>query len=363
MKYSIIIPFHSNQKLLEICVHSLSSTVPMDTEIIIVANNYGIEVLNLPIPKQCTVLNVGRPLYYPRAVNLGVQRAKGEYVILIDADICVRPGWLDAFASAFEKYSDLGGCSAKMLDPFDGRIKEFGIGFTGYNFPHPFTGRLESDPLVSQDREVQAFCSALSMYRRDVYIEIGGMDERLVDGYSDIDICLRLHKHGLRTYVIADAVGYHHGSSTPDSGMSAYLRADTKGYFMAHGGRQCKIDMDQYFQLAFQEIQLQFAAEYFMVDLSTIADYQHHYDLISQLGMFRWTDSYRLPARTRDSCHIPLYTWLDDNIRRRPEPICFFTDDFRALQCNHIWKELRNCEKDFVIDRNANLFSLQEIAQ
>lgn len=361
MKYSIIIPYHSNMSLLNTCIQAVIRTIPKDTEIIIIANNDNPKELDINTPEPCRVIKVNKSLYYPRAVNLGVREACGEYIILMDADICVRHGWLEAFATAFEKYPDLGGCSAKMLDPFDGSVKEFGIGFTGYNFPHPFTGRSEEFDLVHYDREVQAFCSALSMYKRTVYLEAGGMDEQLVDGYSDIDLCLRIRERGLHTYVIADAVAYHYGSSTLGSGMSAHLRADTKGYFMLRHGSLCQVDMDTYYQLAVCKSHICFAPEYFLADFTTIADSQWHHNLFSQLGRFEWAGIFRLPVGTRDAAHISLYTYLDDNIRRRPQPICYFVDDFRALRNNRIWHELRDCRQDLVIDRNANILSLGEI--
>lgn len=360
MKYSIIIPYHSNRNLLNTCIQAVTRTIPKDVEIIIVANNDNPEELGLHMQGQCRVIEVNRSLYYPRAVNLGAQEARGEYIVLMDADICVRQGWLEAFATAFEKYPNIGGCSAKMLDPFDGSVKEFGIGFTGYNFPHPFAGRDEEYSLVCCDREVQAFCSALSMYKRTVYLEAGGMDEQLVDGYSDIDLCLRLRQRGLRTYVISNAIAYHYGSSTSGSGMSAHLRADTKGCFMSRHGSLCQVDIDTYYRLAFCQ-GFRFAPEYFLADFTTIADRQRHYALFSQLGRFEWSGVYRLPAERRDSSHIPLYTRLDDNIRRRPQPICYFVDDFRALRSNRIWHELRACGEDLVIDRNANLLLFREV--
>lgn len=361
MKYSIIIPYHSNRSLLNTCIQAVIRTIPEDAEIIVVANNDNPEELDIRIPAQCKTLKVNKSLYYPRAVNLGAQEAQGEYIVLMDADICVRQGWLEAFAAAFEKYPNTGGCSAKMLDPFDGSVKEFGIGFTGYNFPHPFAGRSEEFDLVCCDREVQAFCSALSMYKRTAYLEAGGMDEQLVDGYSDIDLCLRLHEQGLRTYVIANAVAYHYGSSTLGSGMSAHLRADTKGRFMLRRGDLCRTDMDMYYRLAFSNAHLRFAPEYLLADFTTIADSQRHYNLFSQLGHFQWTGTYRLPAVRRDTAHISLYTLLDDNIRRRPQPVCYFVDDFCALRHNRIWHDLRDCGEDLIIDRNANVLSLQEV--
>ena len=38
-KYSIVIPYHSNHLLLTNCISSLIKTIPVETEIIIVANN------------------------------------------------------------------------------------------------------------------------------------------------------------------------------------------------------------------------------------------------------------------------------------------------------------------------------------
>lgn len=361
MKYSIIIPYHSNKMLLYLCVNTLLKTIPEDVEVIVVANNNNPEELEIKLPGCCTLLKFNDSMYYPRAVNLGVSAAHGEYVVLMDADICVRPGWLEGLSTIFDIYPNVGGCSAKMLDPFDGCVKEFGIAYTGYNFPHPFAGRSEDNDLVLQDREVQAFCSAASMYRRDTFLAVGGMNENLVDGYSDIDLCLRLRSAGFHTYVAAGAVVYHHGSSTHGSGMSFSLRADTKGFFMAHGGGCCQVDIDRYYKLAFQTYKKPLEPTYFLIDFTTIADYRRHYNIFTDIGGFQFTDTYRQPAQHRDAAHIPLYTWLDDNIRRHPQPICYFVDDFRTLRNNKVWSELRPYAADIVIDRNANLLSFGEI--
>jgi hypothetical protein len=199
------------------------------------------------------------------------------------------------------------------------------------------------------------------MYRRDVFLELGGIDELLIDGYSDIDFCLRLHEHGLRTYVAANAVVFHHGSSTKGSGMSTHLRADTKGLFMAQNGRRCSVDMDKYFHLAFQAHQESLQESYYLIDFTTVADKQWHYDLFSQIAKISWSDVYSTPTAQRNAIHVPLYTTLDDNIRRSCQPICYFVDDFRSLQDNLIWTELRNCNEDIIVDRNANVLSFSEL--
>jgi len=358
--YSIIIPYHSNRSLLYTCISSIITTISDDTEIIIVENNDDANQLDIKVPDRCQVLRYNENLYYPKAINIGAKAAHGDFVVLVDADIFVQNGWLEALTNCFLSNPSVGGCSAKMLDPFDGSIKEFGIGYNGYNFPHPFAGRPASFQLTTQDCEVQAFCSATSIFRRDLFLEIGGLDERLVDGYSDIEFCIRLHKNGYRTYVVANALVYHHGSSTIDSGMSFHLHADTKGVFMAYHGLNCIVDMDKYFQHSFESFANQKQHDYYLIDLTTVANKRWHYDLFEKVGNIVCSGIYNRPFSQRNAKHIPLYTLIDDNLRRLCHPICYFVDDYRALRNNKIWDELRDCSLDIIIDRNANLLSFSD---
>lgn len=359
LKYSIIIPYHSNQNLLKVCLQSLLNSVPNDVEIIVVANNSNEQELQINLPDaRCRLIKVKHELFYPKAINLGVEHARGDIMIFCDADIYCTPGWFQKLTNFYNSRPDIGYCSSKLLDPADGSIIDFGIGFTAYNSPHPFKGRPADFSLVGQNIRVQAACAANSIIAKEVFIELGGFDERLVHSYSDIDLCLRLRERGLGTYCVHDSLVYHKGSSTIGSGMSNSLKGDTKGYYMALNAHRIKIDMDRYYSMAIEEqrrTKLKLSSEYYLVDLTTIADKQWHYDMFSELMKTRWTDRYNCPYRERDAVHISLYELFDSNIRNLRFPILFFTDDYRALRNNDIWCHLRDCSRDWVIDRNANI--------
>lgn len=357
-KVSIIIPYHSNRNLLDACLHSLLQSTQKDTEIILVANNSNEKELEIDLPyPQCRIIKANQELFYPKAINLGAKHAGGEILIFCDADIVCTDKCVQ---NLLKHYHDpgIGFYSAKLLDPADGSIIDFGIGFTAYNSPHPFKGRPANFPLTEKNRHVQGACSAFSMISKKLFEDIGGFDERLVHSYSDIDLCLRLREEGWKTLCVHDAIAFHKGNSTLGSGMSDSLKGDTKGQYMALNAHRIHIDMDQYYAMAIQDLLSQgytFSPAYYLIDMTTIADKQWHYDVLANLLHTQWSDLYNCPFQKRDSRYISLYECFDSNVRNIRFPILFFVDDFRSLQKNTIWKSLRNCSLDLVVDRNANV--------
>ncbi|WP_347488383.1 glycosyltransferase [Desulfoscipio sp. XC116] len=365
MIYSIIIPYHSNQILLHACLDSLISTIPDGVEIIIVANNSNPKEHSIELPyAQCRLIKVNYELFYPKAIHLGVEQAKGQYVIFCDADTVYTKGWFQALTSFYQQQEGIGYASSKLLNPYDETIIDFGIGFTEFNSPHPFRGRNKHFHLADQSFCAQAACAASSLIRKKLFIDIGGFNEKLMHSYSDIDLCLRLKEKGFSTWCINDSLVFHKGNSTYNSGMSNHLKGDTKGQYMAVCSGKIKIDMDHYFKIAADYFISQCVflhKEYYLIDFTTIADKRWHYELFEDLLNISFSDVYNRPYKVRDADHIPLYELLDSNIRQMRFPILYFVDDFRALQTNTIWKYLRDCSWDIVIDRNANILRITEI--
>ena len=56
--------------------------------------------------------------------------------------------------------------------------------------------------------------AACLLVRRQVYEEVGGLDERLKVAFNDIDFCLRLVERGYRNLWTPDAELYHHESAS-----------------------------------------------------------------------------------------------------------------------------------------------------
>lgn len=359
MKYTIIIPYHSNFALLQGCVESLINTVPITVEILIIANNPDPKMLEISdFNHRCRVVKYQEELFYPKAMNIGSQLASGDNLIFCDADTCYLPGWFEALTTFYKSNPQIGLCSSKLLYFSDETVLDYGIGFTQYNCPHPFKGRRNDSPLVSANKQVQAACTASSMISKSLFQRVGGFNELLVHSYSDIDLCLRLRKLGYSIWCVSDSLVYHKGASTIGGSMSENLKSDTKGIYTVLNANKFSIDMNYYFQQSWDYLkstELAIPKEYYFIDFSTIADKIWYRTLIMELLHIKYLEVYIKPALERDCSHIPLYETLDWNIRNLKCPLLFFVDDFRILKNNKIWTSLRDTSSDLVIDRNANI--------
>jgi GT2 family glycosyltransferase len=362
---NIIIPFHSNNNLLDICVDSILKTTPDTVGIIIVVNNSNRDYVDSIRfdSERIDILRFYENLYYPSAVNKGALHSNAEYLIFCDSDICCLPGWYESLTQLYNSNSNIGYAGVKLLDPSDKSIIDFGIFASKYNFSHPYKGRKSSFPLAIKNRKFQAICAATSMIRRDLFIDkLNGFNENLVQAYADIDLSFRLKQIGLEVWGAADACVFHQGNST-NSGMSTYLKSDAKGLLFQETPSVMQIDMQQYFSEASSYFLLnnQLMSNYLMIDMTTIADKHEHYKLIENLLNIEYYGIYNFPPKVRDIPHIRLYDFIPQNICRLRVPFIYFVDDFRSIRNNALWSSIRNISKDIIIDRNANILRYEEL--
>lgn len=365
MKYSVIIPFHSNINLLTMCTSALTQALEStECEIIIVDNNAGGSQIDPSLKKDSRykIISIEENLMYPRAINLGANYAKGDYLIFCDADTCVTGNFHVPLTKALEK-EGVGYTSAKLLNMQTDRIQEFGISSSYYNFPHPFSGRPQNFKLASEDHSPLAACAACSSIKRELFINVGGFDEELLHAYSDIDLCLRLAARGYKTVCVADAIAYHCGSSTVGSGMSANLKEDTKGIFTAKNPH-IPVQILHYLDLAchyFLNHNKLHAKEYFVLDCSTIGNPQLYIDTVLQELDLRETLRHQRPYSQRDAQQIDYLNFIPHTMRNYRVPIMYFVDSFLSFRGNSLWKACRAGYDDIVLDRHANIELLRNI--
>lgn len=365
IKYSVIVPFHSNLNLLTLCIDSLLKTLdPSKSEIIIVDNNANGSQIDpdWKLGKHCKIVTRPWNLMYPKAINLGVEYAQGEFLIFCDADICVTNQVHKALTEELA-LDGTGYASAKLLNITTGNLLEFGITSSYYNFPHPYAGRPRDFALIQKNHNPLAACAACSAIKRSLFIDVGGFDEKLVHSYSDIDLCLRLRDRQYKTVCVAEAVAYHCGASTQGSGMGASLKEDTKGIFMSKH-EHIPVQIGEYIHTACEHFLKQFRLtqkDYFILDCTTIANPETYLDtVISDLDVCE-VGRHRCPASLRDACEIDFLNFIPYQIRNYRIPLLYFVDNFLSAQGNRLWKYCRQDFDDIVIDRQANVELLRNI--
>ena len=366
MEYSLIVPHHGNQRLLGFCLDSLRRTVPNDAEIIVVLNNSDQREISIDIDEgRFTAIRIKENLGYGEAINVGARAAHGKQLVFCDNDTFYLPDWFETLAEFFLTKKNIGAASAKLLNPYNGRIVDYGIAFTKYNAPHPFMDRHSNHPLTTSARQCQAMCAAVFMINRDFFFDLGAFPADRHSYYNDIGLCLDISKAGRDCWIVADSVVYHKSSffgvqAAPYK--ESALKGDQKAQFMVTHGKDIVIDMNRYLAESFAAFLLGNAAEpgYIVIDMTNIMDRQwYHAEIRKFLNVL---DVYELPTYNRDATAISLMDHLGSNILTLNIPLIYFVDRFIALRHNHLWSRLRPRITDLVIDRNANVDLFVNIA-
>lgn len=228
---SIIIPNKDNADTLMRCIVSIEemSTYP-NYEIIIVENN-SIEPLTFNLYENLQTLysNIKvvtweHEFNYSEINNYGSQFANGEYLLLLNNDTeIISANWIESMLSICQR-SNVGVVGAKLLYP-DNTVQHAGVVMMRGDGPldvggpcHIFAHLDRFDPgyvcraIVKQD--LSAVTGACLMTKRDLYRELGGLDESFAVAYNDIDYCLRVRARGFLVVYNPDALLYHYESTT-----------------------------------------------------------------------------------------------------------------------------------------------------
>jgi GT2 family glycosyltransferase/glycosyltransferase involved in cell wall biosynthesis len=151
-------------------------------------------------------------LGFSRANNVGVARSTGRYVLFLNNDTLVTPGWLDAMVGTIESDRRIGIVGIKQLFPYTNKIHHTGIIFTADKRPqHIYPYSDGSLPHVNRQRAYQAVTGSCLLISRELFDACGQFDEGYRNGYEDIELCLQAKQHGRTVVCCTSGMIYHYG--------------------------------------------------------------------------------------------------------------------------------------------------------
>ena len=155
---------------------------------------------------------------YSAINNFAVKEAKGEYVLLLNNDIeVITSDWLEQMLM-FAGRKDVGAVGAKLYYD-DDTIQHAGVivglgGVAG----HSHKGYARENPgymaRASIAQNLSACTAACLMVRRDVYDEVGGLEEGYAVAFNDIDFCMKIREAGYLIVFTPFAEFYHYESKS-----------------------------------------------------------------------------------------------------------------------------------------------------
>jgi GT2 family glycosyltransferase len=147
--------------------------------------------------------------------NLGARQAAGEILVLINNDAVLTPGWFESLIKLMKMTNQVGMVGNIQLQPATGRIDHAGVCYDLIGRPDHYLKGCRLAAARGLGRFSTAVTAACCMIRRDLFLSVGGFDERFRNGCEDVDLCLRLGEMGYRHWVDYRSVIYHHVSSSP----------------------------------------------------------------------------------------------------------------------------------------------------
>lgn len=155
-------------------------------------------------------------LGFSGACHAGASVAKGDYLVLMNDDVVVTPGWLDTLVNAMTARRDIGAAVPRVLYP-DGTLQEAGalISRAGWTVQLGHGSPPGSNDYLTQ-RPVDYGSACAAVVDRDIWDAIGGFSEEYFPGYfEDVEFALGMRHRGKAVLYVPRAVVFHMRYGTP----------------------------------------------------------------------------------------------------------------------------------------------------
>ena len=229
---SIIIPTKDRADLIIPCIETLlDKTAYQNYEVLIVDNGSIVDdvhdyydKLQHNHPDKFRVISYDLSFNFSAMNNIAAQQAKGDYLLLLNNDTeVVHENWLDAMMNHAQR-SEVGVVGARLIYP-DRRLQHAGVilGLGNVASHAHFQQPMDDETSLSEsfvDRYVSAVTGACLLIRRQIFDEVGGLNDELFKvAFNDVDLCLKVTERGYKIVWTPFATLIHHDSSSRSSNV------------------------------------------------------------------------------------------------------------------------------------------------
>lgn len=230
VELSVVIVAWNAKHYLELCLESLAKDPTRRSMEVLVVDNASaddtIEMVEARFPWVKLIISKEN-LGFSKGNNLAIRQCQGRYIALVNPDVIVFPGCLDALADFLDQNPKVGDAGPRVFNPdmtqqstcrrfptlwnnfcsathlesiFKGR--RFFAGEHMFYFPH--------DRVLAVDVIVGCF----SMIRREAFDDVGLLDENLFMYGDDVDWCRRAWNAGWQVVFYPGARAIHDRGKT-----------------------------------------------------------------------------------------------------------------------------------------------------
>jgi GT2 family glycosyltransferase len=225
MDISVVIVGWNAKHCLELCLDSLAKTPPRRSMEVFVVDNAStdgsVEMIEAKFPR-VKLIKSGENLGFSKGNNVAIRQCQGRCIALVNPDVIVFPGCLDALADFLDQNPKVGNVGPRVLNPdmtqqctcrrfptlWNNFCSAIGLA-TAFKNSQFFAG--EQMFYFPHDRTlpVDVLKGCFSMIRRETFNEVGLLDENLFVYGDDLDWCRRCWKTGWQVVFFPGAKAIH----------------------------------------------------------------------------------------------------------------------------------------------------------
>ncbi|MFC1834207.1 glycosyltransferase family 2 protein [Thermodesulfobacteriota bacterium] len=178
---------------------------------------------------QTEIVEAGRNLGFAAANNRAFEKARGEYLLLVNTDAMLRPDCAGKLVGLLTERPEVGMAGPRLLNE-DGSpqtsfeavptlaTETLNRSLLKRLFPKRFPGK---HLRLSEPQEVEALIGAVMIIRRTALDQLGGFDEDYFFFLEETDLAVRMRKHGWKVLHEPHAAAVHLQGATAKTYQSS----------------------------------------------------------------------------------------------------------------------------------------------
>ncbi|MBZ0182679.1 MAG: TDP-N-acetylfucosamine:lipid II N-acetylfucosaminyltransferase [Melioribacteraceae bacterium] len=214
MSVSIILVTYNQIEYTLKCIESIERFTTIDYEIILIDNDSKDNTTSvLKNKKKITLIQNKENLGFPKAVNIGINAASSNNILILNNDTIVSENWLSRMIEVAESDPQIG-----IVGPVSNMVSGIQLDknakYNSIKEMHKYAAKIaiENKGKIQEFPRVAFLCTLI---KKEVIDKIGGLDERFSPGnFEDDDFCLRAQIAGYKTVIAKDVFIHHYGSKS-----------------------------------------------------------------------------------------------------------------------------------------------------
>ena len=209
---SVVIVGWNAKHYLELCLESLAKAPPRRSMEVLVVDNAStdgsVEMIEAKFP-WVKLIKSSENLGFAKGNNVAIRQCQGRYIALVNPDVIVFPGCLDALADFLDENPKVGNVGPRVLNPdmsMQSTCRRFPTLWNNFCSATGLSTRFKSSRFFAgehmfyfpHDRTltVDVLVGCFSMIRREAFDTVGLLDEDLFMYGDDVDWCRRARNAG-----------------------------------------------------------------------------------------------------------------------------------------------------------------------